>query len=133
LFSLASLGIMLIYDAALTGFAVAYAVTAALVLFGLGRRQMLLQRIVYQRQGIVSGMLVEMLGGIAKLRIAAAEQRAFSRWSNAFAEQRANDARSARLGALQTMVANSLPILGAIGIFAIAAGGDHPIDVGSFA
>ena len=46
-FSLASLGIMLIYDASLALFAVGYAVVAAGVLFGLGREQMRLERIVY--------------------------------------------------------------------------------------
>ena len=122
-FSLASLGIMLIYDASLALFAVGYAVVAAGVLFGLGREQMRLERIVYARKGIVTGLLMEILGGIAKLRVAAAELRAFSRWSNAFAEQRANDARSGRLGAWQTVAATSLPILGSVGVLAIAAGG----------
>jgi ABC-type bacteriocin/lantibiotic exporter with double-glycine peptidase domain len=132
-FSLASLGIMLIYDASLAAFAVGYAVVAAGVLFVLGREQMRLERIVYTRKGIVTGLLMEILGGIAKLRIAAAELRAFSRWSNAFAEQRANDARSGRLGAWQTVASTSLPILGSVCVLSIAAGGTHPIDVAAFA
>jgi NHLM bacteriocin system ABC transporter ATP-binding protein len=132
-FSLASLAIMLVYDASLALFAAGYAVVAAGFLFMLGREQMRLERIVYTRKGIVTGLLMEILGGIAKLRVAAAELRAFSRWSNAFAEQRANDARSGRLGAYQTVLATSLPILGAVCVVAIAAGGAHPIDVAAFA
>ncbi len=132
-FSLASLGIMLIYDAWLALFALGYAVVAAGILFLLGREQMRSERIVYERKGIVTGLLMEILGGIAKLRVAAAELRAFSRWSNAFAEQRANDARSGRLGAWQTVAASSLPILGAVCVLSIAAGGDHPIDIAAFA
>ncbi len=132
-FSLASLGIMLIYDAWLALFAVGYALIAACLLFLLGRKQMRLERIVYERKGIVTGLLMEILGGIAKLRVAAAELRAFSRWSNAFAEQRANDARSGRIGTWQTVVASSLPILGAICVLSIAAGGANPIDVAAFA
>jgi NHLM bacteriocin system ABC transporter ATP-binding protein len=132
-FSLASLGIMLIYDASLALFAVGYAVFAAGILFLLGREQMRLERIVYARKGIVTGLLMEILGGIAKLRVAAAELRAFSRWSNAFAEQRANDARSGRLGAWQMVAASSLPILGAVCVLSVAAGGAHPIDVAAFA
>jgi len=132
-FSLASLGIMLIYDASLAAFAVGYAVIAAGILFTLGREQMRLERIVYARKGIVTGLLMEILGGIAKLRVAAAELRAFSRWSNAFAEQRANDARSGRLGAWQTVASTSLPILGSVCVLSIAAGGAHPIDVAAFA
>ncbi|WP_422000438.1 NHLP bacteriocin export ABC transporter permease/ATPase subunit [Reyranella sp.] len=132
-FSLASLGIMLVYDASLAAFAAAYAVVAAGLIFLIGRQQMRLDRIIMQRKGAVSSLLLEMLRGIAKLRIAAAELRAFSRWAEAFAGQRVNAARSGRLGGLQIVLATSLPMLGAVGIFAIAAGGSHPIDVGSFA
>jgi NHLM bacteriocin system ABC transporter ATP-binding protein len=132
-FSLASLGVMLIYDASLALLAVGYAIVAAAFLYGLGRAQMRLQRIVYTRKGILMGLLVEILGGIAKLRVAAAERRAFARWSSGFAEQRANDAWSGRLGAWQFVVATSLPILGTIGVLAIAAGGDNPIEVAAFA
>ena len=132
-FSLASLGVMLIYDASLALFAAGYAIVAAGFLYGLGRTQMRLQRIVYTRKGILMGLLVEILGGIAKLRVAAAERRAFARWSSGFAEQRANDAWSGRLGAWQLVVATSLPILGTICVLAIAAGGDNPIEVAAFA
>lgn len=132
-FSLASLGLMLVYDASLTAFAAAYAVVAALLIFTLGRLQMRLERIVYQRKGIVSGLLIELLDGIAKLRIAAAELRAFARWSEAFAGQRVHSARSGRLAGFQTVLATSLPIAGAICIFGISAGGPDPIDVGTFA
>ncbi len=132
-FSLASLGIMLVYDARLALFATGYAVVAAGVLFMLGRRQMRLERIVYERKGIVTGLLMEILGGIAKLRVAAAELRAFARWSNAFADQRANDARSGRLGTWQTVASASLPILGTICVLAIAGSGDQPTDVAAFA
>jgi NHLM bacteriocin system ABC transporter ATP-binding protein len=132
-FSLASLGIMLIYDTSLAFFAVGYAAVAAGFLFLLGRQQMRLERTVYARKGIVTGRLMEILGGIAKLRVAGAELRALARWANAFAEQRANDARSGRLGAYQTVASTSLPILGAVCVLAIAAGGTHPIDVAAFA
>ena len=132
-FSLSSLALMLVYDASLAAFAAGYGVVAAILIFLIGRQQLRLERVVFQRKGVVSGLLIEMLRGIAKLRIAAAELRAFSRWAEAFAEQRINNARSGRLAGLQTVLAASLPILGAVGIFGIAAGGAHPIDVGSFA
>ena len=74
----------------------------------------------------MTGLLIEILGGIAKLRVAAAELRAFSRWSNAFAEQRvATMPRSRRLGAWQTIAAIEPAHLGVVGVFDIAAGGDQ--------
>src|SRR5215468_3989559 len=132
-FSLASLGVMLIYDGALTAFALLYAIVAGGVLFGIGRAQKRLQRQVYNQSGLVSGLLVELLGGVAKLRVAGAELRAFARWSDAFTRQRFVGARAFRLGAFQTVAANSLPMAGALGIFAIAGGGEHPVNVAAFA
>jgi ABC-type bacteriocin/lantibiotic exporter with double-glycine peptidase domain len=99
----------------------------------MGRARMRLERVVYRRRGAVTGLLVEILGGIAKLRIAAAELRAFSRWSHAFAQQRINSARSRRLAAFQTIAVTCLPTLGTLGIFAIATAGEQPLDVASFA
>ena len=132
-FSLASLAIMLIYDGALTLFAVGYAFVAGGLLFVFGRVQKRQQQQVFTHMGIVSGLLIELIGGIAKLRVAGAELRAFTRWSTAFAHQRRSAAGALRANALQAIAASSLPFVGAIGIFGIAAGGDNPINVGAFA
>ncbi len=119
-FSLASLGLMLIYDVWLGLFATGYALLAAGILFVLGRQQLRLERNFYAGKGIVTGLLMETLGGIAKLRVAAAELRAFARWSNAFADQRAND--SGPIVIRQMVVATTLPIFGTLCILAIAGG-----------
>jgi len=131
-FSVANLGIMLVYDATLAAFAVAYTVVAATFLFFLGRRKMQLDRLVLERKGVVTGMLMEILGGIAKLRVAAAEMRAFSRWSSAFADQRAMDGRSGQVGAWQIVVSTTLPIVGTLCVFAIAGSG-RLLEVAAFA
>jgi NHLM bacteriocin system ABC transporter ATP-binding protein len=132
-FSLASLLVMLIYDASLAMFALVYAVASGVLLFSIGRVQRGLAQQTFRQAGIVSGVLIEILGGIAKLRVAAAELRAFARWSDAFAKQKAASARSLRLDAVQTVLATSLPYVGAIGIFYIAGGGGALIDVAAFA
>jgi NHLM bacteriocin system ABC transporter ATP-binding protein len=132
-FSLSSLAVMAIYDLSLTAFAFGYAVVAAGFLFVLSRAKMRLDALVQARKGAVTGLLMEILGGIAKLRVAAAEQRAFSLWSNAFADQRAHDARSGVIGAWQVIASTSLPILGTFGVLAIAGSGTQLIDVASFA
>ena len=132
-FSVANLGIMLIYDASLAAFAVGYTVVAATFLFFLGRKKMRLDRLVLERKGVVTGMLMEILGGIAKLRVAAAELRAFSRWSSAFAEQRAIDGRSGLVGSWQIIASTSLPIAGTLCVFAIAGGGERLVEVAAFA
>ncbi len=132
-FSVANLGIMLVYDAALAAFALGYTVVAAAILYFLNRRKMQLDRLVLERKGIVTGLLMEIVNGIAKLRVAAAELRAFSRWSSAFAEQRAIDGRAGLVGSWQIVASTSLPILGTLCIFAVAAGGEHLVEVAAFA
>ncbi len=129
-FSLASLGIMLAYDVWLGLFATGYAVVAAGILFVLGRQQLRLERNFYEGKGIVTGLLMEILGGIAKLRVASAELRAFARWSNAFADQRAND--SGPVVIKQMVVSTTLPIFGTLCVLAIAGGGT-PTDFAAFA
>ncbi|MCA0303895.1 MAG: NHLP bacteriocin export ABC transporter permease/ATPase subunit [Proteobacteria bacterium] len=131
-FSVANLGIMLVYDATLAAFAVGYTIVAATFLFFLGRRKIQLDRLVLERKGVVTGMLMEILGGIAKLRVAAAEMRAFSRWSSAFAEQRALDGRSGQVGSWQIVVSTTLPIVGTLCVFAIA-GSERLLEVAAFA
>jgi NHLM bacteriocin system ABC transporter ATP-binding protein len=130
IFSLASLGLMLFYDIWLGLFATGYAVVAATILFVLGRQQLRLERNFYAGKGVVTGILMETLGGIAKLRVAAAELRAFTRWSNAFADQRAND--SGPIVIKQMVVSTTLPIFGTLCILAIAGAGT-PVDFAAFA
>ncbi len=132
IFSVANLGIMLVYDVSLAAFAVGYTLVAAAFLFFLGRKKMELDRRVLERKGVVTGLLMEILGGVAKLRVAAAELRAFSRWSSAFAEQRAIDGRSGLVGSWQIIASTTLPIVGTLCVFAIA-GGDHLVEVAAFA
>lgn len=130
-FSLASLVLMLIYDVWLGLFATGYALVAAGILFVLGRQQLRLERNYYAGKGFVAGLLMEILAGMAKLRVAGAELRAFARWSHAFADQRAHD--SGPIVIRQTVVATTLPIFGTLCILAIAGGGAAPIDFAAFA
>lgn len=132
-FALTSLAIMLVYDATLAAFAVVYALVAGVVLVLQGRRKMRLDAIVLARKGMVTGLLMQILGGMAKLRVAAAEQRAFARWLDAFTEQRAADGKSGEVGAWDVVISTSLPILGTLCVLAIAGGGPYPIDVAAFA
>lgn len=53
-----------------------------------GARQLQLQRPLAARQGRISGLVLQFLFGIAKLRVAGAEGRAFAVWAREFAEQR---------------------------------------------
>ena len=91
---------MLIYDASLTGFAVPLRPARGQpAVRGPAAPQRRLQKVMFDQEGVVAGLLIELLGGIAKLRVAAAELRAFARWSDAFAQQRVASAGVLRMKA----------------------------------
>ena len=58
-------------------------------------------------EGSIIGFLLELVGGITKLRIAGAENRAFARWASQYAEQ--IGARSSRRGDSPTGCTGSSP------------------------
>jgi ATP-binding cassette subfamily C protein len=81
-----------------------------------------------RRQGELAGLLLELLGGLAKLRVAAAERGAFTRWAAGFAGLRrhALAAREAH-GRLATLLA-ALPMAALAALIAGlgALGGPEP-------
>lgn len=91
LFGLFNVGLLFWYSARLTWLAllpVALAVVVAAVLF---RLLMHHQVALYEVAGRIQGLTLQLTEGIAKLRVAGAEERAFNRWARAFAEQKRLD------------------------------------------
>jgi NHLM bacteriocin system ABC transporter peptidase/ATP-binding protein/NHLM bacteriocin system ABC transporter ATP-binding protein len=64
----------------------------ALLLAGLVRQETAIRKI----DGLTSGLLLELFGGILSLRTAGAESRAFARWANCYAERLALAIRARR-------------------------------------
>jgi NHLM bacteriocin system ABC transporter ATP-binding protein len=133
LFSITSLGLMFAYSGRLALFAVVYAAACAGLVFVLGRSQLVIQRHVAELQGRTSGIILQVLDGIQKLRVAAAEPRAFALWAQAFAAQRVGDARAGRIANWQTVLMGGLPLVGSGAVFAIAGGSTPAIEVAAFA
>lgn len=131
--SLANLLLMLVYDARLGLLALAYACVLGVLLFTIKvKRERLLRELIRDR-GIVGGLVLQLLDGMRKLRVAAAEPRAFARWAHLFARQRTSASRDAVLVNIQQMLIEGLPILTMAAAFGIAALRHPPIELGSFA
>ncbi|MHB8797212.1 MAG: NHLP bacteriocin export ABC transporter permease/ATPase subunit [Thermoanaerobaculia bacterium] len=91
LFGLFNVGLLFWYSARLAWFAmlpIALAGVVAAVLFRLLMRH---QVPLYEVAGRIQGLTLQLTEGIAKLRVAGAEERAFNRWARAFAEQKRLD------------------------------------------
>ena len=101
LFSLSSFGLLAYYSLRLA--VVAGGLVLALVVVGLllGRLQMRQHREALKMQGVIDGMLFQMITGLAKLRVANAEPYVLARWAGLFARQRSATLRARRWAAAQ--------------------------------
>jgi NHLM bacteriocin system ABC transporter ATP-binding protein len=88
LMALGNLAVLFLYSGTLALVACGLLLVAVAIAAGLGYLQVRQEGARVSWQGRVSGLLLQLLGGIAKLRVAGAEGRAFARWAEAFTHQR---------------------------------------------
>ena len=88
LFSLFNLGLLFYYDWFLALVGLGLVLSSSLVIAAVGFYEVALQRRLLDLQGKIAGQVFDLLTGIAKLRVAGAEARAFARWVSSFADQR---------------------------------------------
>ena len=87
-FSLFNLGLLFVYDWRLAGLALALLLIAVVVTLVCGRRALRYTRPLNLMQSKLAGLVLQLVGGIARLRVAGAERRAFAVWAERFAELR---------------------------------------------
>lgn len=123
-FTLASVAVMLFYAPMLGGIALVLIVIMSLVVFLLGIKRASYERDAVRTRGVLSHILYEMSCGVAKIRLAAAEQRVFGRWAIEQAVQAFGINRAARVARTSSILENAFPIAaeGAI-LTVIIAGG----------
>jgi ATP-binding cassette subfamily C protein len=78
-------------------------------------------RAMYDAKGEASGVLLQIIQGIDKIRAAAAENRALGAWSLKFADQARNLLSSERLSAVRTAIYAMLPSFLTLIVFAVVA------------
>ncbi|MEO9221887.1 MAG: NHLP bacteriocin export ABC transporter permease/ATPase subunit, partial [Mycobacteriaceae bacterium] len=127
-FSLFSYGLIWFYSVRLGLVATALLAALAAVIVLAGRVQLRRRQAVEEVSGRLSGMLLEFVTGIGKLRTGGAQERAFQRWATQFTEkrERSNSARTAEN--LVTVVAAAFPVASSIALFA-AVGLSQPTPV----
>ena len=101
LFSLSSFGLLLFYSLRLALVTGALVLALVTVSVALGRLQMRQHREALRMQGVIDGMLFQMLTGLAKLRVANAEPYLFARWARLFGAQRRATLTARRWAAAQ--------------------------------
>lgn len=87
-FSIFSFGLLFYYDPWLAVLASGLVVVAGAVVAWLSYRELKFHRGLQRIGGEVSALVLQLVGGIAKLRVAAAEERGFAVFSRRFGEQK---------------------------------------------
>lgn len=72
------------------------------------------QTSTYRIMGRIQGFTVQVLSGISKLRVHAAEDRAFNKWAEQYAAQRASSLRSGRMTNLLAAYSQSFGLVGTL-------------------
>jgi ATP-binding cassette subfamily C protein len=81
------------------------------------RMQMRYQRPLFQVMGRIQGLVFQFITGISKLRVSAAENRAFYRWADQFARQKELDLKTRQVTNLVVVFSAILPLVGMIAVF----------------
>ena len=89
----------------------------------LARHQLRAQRQAFAAQGRVSGLVFQMLAGVAKIRVAHAESEALARWAECYAEQRTHRLRALGWATAQSVLGAACAPLVLVAVFALTYAG----------
>ena len=108
---------MAIYSPRLTVIGVILLMVAISLTVLLARWKIRVQRKVYEMQGKINGALVQILSGVAKLRVAGAENNAFSYWAKQFSKSKSLEMSAQNIQNIITTCMAAFPHLSIILIF----------------
>ncbi|MGH9350156.1 MAG: NHLP bacteriocin export ABC transporter permease/ATPase subunit [Vicinamibacterales bacterium] len=118
-FSVFNFALLFFYDVRLALCAAVLVATAVLVFTGLAYFQRVQQREVAAIQAKTSGIILQLLTGIRKLRVAGAETRAFAIWARLFSTQRRAQLRIRGLANWLRVFTVSFPLVAYAALFTV--------------
>lgn len=132
-FSLFSFALLFWYNRRLALLATGLVAVLMAVTSGLVWLQLRHQRQLVHLEGKIASLLLGFLGGVAKLRVGGAEQRAFSLWAERFAEQRERAIRAQKAAILLASFNATYGVLTSLAIFAmVGLSAEEPLSIGEF-
>ena len=135
LFSLSNLFLLFYYDPVLGAVGTGLITISLAASLSIGVMQLRSQRAILQTRSRISGMMLQFLTGVSKLKLAGAEAQAFSLWARAFGEQRDRQYRNRTLGIRLAVFNAGYPVLCSIILFSLAArslGSEEAMGTGEF-
>jgi NHLM bacteriocin system ABC transporter ATP-binding protein len=131
-FSLFSFFLLFTYNLGLALVALGLTTVTLLMIVGVSFWQLGYQRKLAEKQGKIAGLVLQLINGIAKLRTAGAETRAFRAWSKEFATQRKLAFKARQIGNVLTVFNAAWPALTMLAIFWMVANLQSSMSTGAF-
>ena len=116
-FALLNLGLLFYYSAKLAVLALFVAFLVVSVTIISGAILLKKQRPLLALDGQIYGLMVQLINGVSKLRIAGAEPRAFARWGEKYRQQLKLELSTQKLEDAVSVFNGAMPTLTAIGLF----------------
>jgi NHLM bacteriocin system ABC transporter ATP-binding protein len=134
LFSSFNFILLFLYDAALAGWACALIAGALLVALVVGAVQVRHQRAVLALRAKESGLVLQLLTGVNKLRVAGAQAHAFARCADVVSRKRDRLVRARTAGLWANAFNAGYPVVSALVLFHLATPrvAEHHLGVGDF-
>ncbi len=133
IFSAFAIGLLFYYSPVIALLAIGLVLVALVVIVMSGVARLRYQQQIEESRGKLAGMLLQFMNGIAKLRVAAAEDRAFAQWASQFAAQRRLSVRSRMIANNLMVFLTTFPIICFMVIYVMVAdSGPDKISTGAF-
>jgi NHLM bacteriocin system ABC transporter ATP-binding protein len=137
LFSVFNLALLFYYSWPLALLATGLALVTVLATTIGGYLQVRYQRATTDIQGRLSGMLLQFINGIAKLRVSATEHRAFEAWAREFARQKAASVGARKVTITLAVFTSAFPVVSSVAIYLVMAAimqrpGERAMSTGAF-
>jgi NHLM bacteriocin system ABC transporter ATP-binding protein len=134
LFCIYSVGLMFYFDIKLGLIALLLTLVRAFVIIGTSAVRVYYENKHFNLQGKIGGLVLQLIAGVGKLRVANATSRALALWSRQFAVQKGYFVISQRVSNALGVFETSYPMIATLIIFAAAAYTDSRLllDLGAF-
>lgn len=134
LFCIFSVGLMLYYDLRLGAIALLLTLVRAAAIMGTSALRIHYENRHFNLQGKIGGLVLQLIAGVGKLRVANATGRALALWSRQFAVQKGYFVASQRVSNALGVFETTYPTLATLIVYAVAAYTDSKLllDLGAF-
>lgn len=130
---LTNMSLLFFYSVPLALLALALALAGGGICLIVGIKQTKWQQKLTEHDHKLAGILFQMLGGLSKLRVAVAEDRAYSHWALGFAQSRRLSSRARRLQNVVTIFNSGYLLVCTLLLFALIGGpASHELSTSAF-